>query len=193
VHCKIPKEYICQKLCRLSSQYAPRCSGLPTDSTPGLSFLKAYLSRIDDLSPETHKARLEKLFHSLSIIRNNETVPVFTHPPQILHKRLKENPNLRFYPTPIPLPPEPIADAETEPQKEATKVEKRSNAVESLTRKVLCVHEMERADGKRTVIRESEIEFRFKADPEHPVVMAQADIMELERTRKRDMEWMATG
>jgi hypothetical protein len=131
--------------------YVGLLPSIPTDASPGLLYLKAYLEASDSL--ESKDGDIGKLVKPGCVMHNNSAPPVIMQP--------------------MPAPP---TNSEA-PSKRA----KRSAALQSLTRELRRAWDIDNGNGKRTVIYDSKQYFTFAADVENPVCMPEAGTMELER------------
>jgi hypothetical protein len=111
------------------------------------------------------------------VIINNAAPPVY-----------KNSQNLS-----APTPTDTSSSSESKP---INKRQKRAAALESLTRELRRVWDIDNGNGRRTVIYESRNFFTFAADVENPVCMPEAGTIELEKVPDGGMGgiggWWAT-
>jgi hypothetical protein len=134
--------------------YVGSLDEIPDDSTPGLLYLKAYLPIRDSLTSNT---RIEKLVSPSAIFINNAAPPAAV--------RLMSESTTKV-----------AVSSNT-----ATKLAKRSAALEAIKHDFRRAWDIDNGNGRRTVVFESRNYYHFTADPEHPVLMPEAGMIELER------------
>lgn len=142
----------------ICNAYLGSLDDIPATTTPGLIFLKSLLPILD--STETPRQGLENLLAPSAIFINNAAPPTAAHAKK-----------------------EPAASEEGEavPNQTARKLVKRNTALQSINREIRRAWDIDNGGGHRTVIYESRNYYVFAADPENPVLMPEAGMIELER------------
>jgi hypothetical protein len=133
--------------------YVGTLEDIPNDGSPGLLFLKKYLSLQDSLDDSI--SGLKYILAPTAVIINNAAAPV--HPRFDMAK----------------------VDSAAATQGKA-KLEKRTSALQALNRELRRVWDINNGNGRRTVVWESYNYYVFRADPENPVFMPESGIIELE-------------
>jgi hypothetical protein len=136
--------------------YSGSLDEITSTASPGLLFLKAYLSASDSLTSTNETLR--EFVSPSAVIFNNSA------PPAYINSKL----------------PSEKQDTTSSNPKPVNKREKRNAALQALNRELRRAWDIDHSHGRRTVIFESRNFFVFAADPEAPVCMPEAGTLELE-------------
>jgi hypothetical protein len=140
--------------------YVGSLEDIPSTASPGLLFLKTLLPLIDDTTTDTQEIRA-KLHSPSAVFINNAAAPVYAD--------AKKNAEVASAPGTKPVLSQPA------------KAAKRNAALKCVNREFRRAWDIDNGNGRRTVIHESRNYMVFAADPENPVLMPEAGIIELAR------------
>jgi hypothetical protein len=136
--------------------YVGSLDGIPSTATPGLLFLKALLPILDST---TVRHGLENLLAPSAVFINNAVPPTSAHAKNV---------------------PATEQASPAVPNQTATKLAKRNVALQEIKREFRRAWDMDNGNGRRTVVYESRNHYVFTADPDNPLLMLEAGMIELE-------------